>query len=147
MVTSPNQIVLPDYGVIVELDQKGFRYGEKVKLRERTVSGEGVSDVLASAISERQRLGAQGVMVVSLVEKVGQVEEEEIGVSTRGFQLGEEYAAEEFARAVKAEVMRIVNAFSGPGDQLRAELEKALQRYLMKEIGRSPLVVVSITSL
>lgn len=143
----PNQVVLPNYGTIVELDRSGFNYGEQVKLRERTVSGEGVSDVLASAISERQRLGAQGVMVVSLVEKGGQVDEQEIGVSTRGFQLGEEYTPEEFERAVRAEALRVATAFEGSTPQLRQELEKALQRYLMKEIGRSPLIVAAVTSL
>lgn len=140
-------VVLPNYGRIVELDSGSFRYGEKVDLRERTFTGEGASDVLASAVNERQKLSEQGALVVSLIERMGVIEEAGIALSTKGFQLSKDIDSAEFDRAVKAEVMRIVNSFEGETDDLRRELERGVNRYLSRELGRSPFVIVTITSL
>lgn len=142
----PSQVVLPMEGKWVEFSGGSMRYSdEQVKLRERTVDGSGVANIIAEHLDERTSLGKNGVLVISLVDRNGRTTIEDMWIETRGVGLGDEVTFQQFVTGVKEMVADLLPEVQDkPAAQMRDELEGAITRMLTEELGNSPHVVVVI---
>jgi len=142
----PQQVVLPNDGKWVEFENGKMRYStEQIKLRERSVDNTGVADVIGKHLSERETLGKNGALVVSVIENAGMVDHENIAIDMRGVSLGEDVPREELDERIRQEVERVVEVTDLSSADLRREVEKALVRLLNDTFGINPLVMVVIS--
>lgn len=143
----PQQVVLPMDGKWVEFAKGKMRYSdEQIKLRERSVDSTGVADVIGKHLSERETLGKNGAMVVSVIESGGMVEPENIAIDMRGVALGEDVPVDEIEDRVRQTVEELVETSDQQNGDLRHEVEKSIVRLLNDKFGMNPLVMVVISS-
>ena len=54
----PSQVVMPHYGKIVEFEDGSYRYGQEVKLRERTITVAGTTSQVMDQVLSNERFWA-----------------------------------------------------------------------------------------
>src|SRR5690606_2335469 len=64
---------------------EGYRYGETLPLHDRTADSVGVSNVVEELIHDRQALGKNGVVVLTFIDKGGELNAEDLIITTKGF--------------------------------------------------------------
>ncbi len=120
------------------------RKGERVKVAEVYLGGAGFESVSPVVIRDRQVLSDEGVFVVvvpmSKDEKAlaGRVE-----VITRGFVYVKESQA--LMGRSKDVINKVLDKYQDLGDwgKIKAHIEKDIEKFLFKETGHRPLVIVS----
>ncbi|MCD8485046.1 ribonuclease J [Candidatus Woesebacteria bacterium] len=143
----PQQVVLPMDGKWVEFAGGKMRYSdEQIKLRERSVDSTGVADVISKHLSERETLGKNGAMVVSVLESAGTVDPDNIAIDMRGVALGEDVPQDELRDRIRQTVEELVETSDSSSQDLRRDVEKSIVRLLNDKFGLNPLVMVVISS-
>lgn len=157
----PSQVVMPKYGKIVEFQDGAFRYGDEIKLRERTVTVAGTtSQVMDQVLNDREILGKQGVVLVVLTEQAGIFDIANMSVEERGLGLTTPEERQQL-RVILQDCVREVLAGNGNSankkesadksalgrDNLVKQLKQAIRKRIKQESDREPLVVVMLMGL
>jgi mRNA degradation ribonuclease J1/J2 len=152
---------MPKYGKIVEFQDGAFRYGDEIKLRERTVTVAGTtSQVMDQVLSDREILGKQGVVLVVLTEQAGIFDIANMSVEERGLGLTTPEERQQL-RVILQDCVREVLAGNGNSankkesadksalgrDNLVKQLKQAIRKRIKQESDREPLVVVMLMGL
>lgn len=140
-----SQVIMPNYGKAVEFADSHYRYGDYYELRERTVSVEGTSsEVVDSVLSEREILGEQGVVVVSLTKKDGQLDVENMAVEERGLGLVTDEEREVLRVLLVETVQQELKQSKGKSQHVKRKLRQAIRNRIHDESDRDPYVMVMI---
>lgn len=137
-------VLIPDDGEVLEF-QKGLppRVVEHLTLEDIMIDGLGVGDVGSVVLRDRQTIAREGivVVVVPIHKATGQMTGAP-EIITRGFvYVKESGKLLSRAREVIAHTLRLKKGKIHDWQFVRKELEEALGEYLLKETGRSPLIV------
>jgi ribonuclease J len=139
---SPQEVIIPEHGQVVELANRQFNFGETVYLKELMVDGKGVGDVGTVVLSDRKMMAQDG-MIVLVVPKHGQdYDLSNIQVISRGFIYMKN--AEQFVQEIRLRTAEILSELIEQGEkeaEIRRAMEKRLSRRLDKMIGRTPLII------
>ena len=137
-------ILIPKSGQILEFrkDERP-RVVDTVKLEEVMIDGLGVGDVGSVVLKDRLVIAHEGIVVVVIpVDKPSGVLAGKPQLVTRGFvyvkQSGELLSK---ATQIIADAVRRSHKKHIEWQQLRKRVEESLGTFLLKETGRSPLIV------
>ena len=137
---SENNIAVVENGHILEFSDGKMEVGERIPGGYVFVDGSRVGDVGPSVVRERNALGRDGVVVVSLaLDSTGRLLDEP-EILTRGFVYKAE--AEELMKEVAAQVMDAVE--QGRGD-IHNDVVQRVRSFLYKETKRRPQVFVTLS--
>ena len=137
-------VLIPESGQVLE-----FRTGERprvvdtIQLQEVMIDGLGIGDVGDVVLKDRQVIAHEGIVVVVIpVDRASGVLAGKPQLVTRGFvyvrQSGELIAK---ATHIIAEAVRKSHKKHIVWQELRKHVEESLGKFLLKETGRSPLIV------
>lgn len=141
------KIIIPDIGNCIEITSKGIRRAENVPSGSRLIDGEGIEDEKASVVIEdRRQLAAEGLFIVSVAVKDGEVIGEP-AINSRGFVF-------DFHRDYNKEMRDVINRAienydlsRGTVDELKKVIRRSLRNYLLKKTKQSPMVVPVVVEL
>ncbi len=133
-------IAVVENGHVLEFSNGKMEVGERIPGGYVFVDGSRVGDVGPSVVRERNALGRDGVVVVSLALDSGGRLLDEPEILTRGFVYKAE--AEELMEAVAAQVMDAVE--QGRGD-IHNDVVQRVRSFLYKETKRRPQVFVTLS--
>ncbi len=137
-------VLIPDDGEVLEF-QKGVapRVADRLVLDDIMIDGLGVGDVGDAVLKDRQTIAREGivVVVVPVSKRTGQlVRAPEI--ITRGFvYVKESGRLLTHAGEVISHVLRVKQGRIRDWQVMRTRIEESLGAFLLKETGRSPLIV------
>ncbi len=133
-------ITVVENGHILEFTDGKMEIGERIPGGYVFVDGSRVGDVGPSVVRERNALGRDGVVVVSLALDSGGRLLDDPEILTRGFVYKRE--AEELMEKVAAQVMDAVE--QGRGD-IHNDVVQRVRSFLYKETKRRPQVFVTLS--
>ncbi len=143
MNISDENIITPEYGEIIALEDKSLYIDNKIKLKTIIVDGLGIGDVGPLILSDRKKMANAGMLVVAVPvdydtnEVLSKPE-----VLTRGFVFAKQ--SKDLISAIIEETMKTLP----PGMKInnwkenRDDLTKNLERFLFIETQREPLILV-----
>jgi ribonuclease J len=142
----PENIAVVENGCVIELENRGKLENARMRLGARIpggyvfVDGSGVGDVNTKVIRERETLGRDGVMMVSLsVDKKNRRPFGQIEITSRGMLPDESLG--EYLPALRK---RIDEAVRRPEGNLQQNVEETVNNFLFKELKRRPVIFVNI---
>ena len=142
----PQNIVIPDNGQIVYLDEKAIKMSkEKVPASYVMVDGLGVGDVGQIVLRDRQAMAQDGMFVIiaAIDSKTGQVKGEP-DIISRGFVYLREN--KELLDETRAKVKDIVARSSSPGhttnwNYVKDNIREKIGQFLYNKTQRRPMVL------
>ncbi len=127
-------------GQIIEFIDGELHLGERIPGDYIFVDGTGVGDVDRSIVTERESLGRDGVLVVSvdINENNGQLEGKP-EILPRGFMLPEEMDL------MEGELQnRVIQAVQNGNGNIERDILQSLKSYLYQEVNRNPFIFVMV---
>ena len=133
-------ITVIENGQIVEFENGKLRLGERIPGDYVFVDGSGVGDVDRSIVRERESLGQDGIMVVSvcLDKQTGKVRGNP-EITSRGFMLQEEFEA-----VLGGLRNQLQNTIAHSNGNLEYEVMRSLKSYVYQETKRNPYIFVTV---
>jgi ribonuclease J len=133
-------IFVVENGQIIEIVDGEIRLGDRIPGDYIFVDGSGVGDVDRSIVRERDILGQDGIMVVSLNlnKQTGKLKGEP-EILTRGFML-----PEELDNVMGSLNDRIYKTVSKSNGNLEKAVLQSLKSYFYQETKRSPFIFVTV---
>lgn len=136
-------------GSIIEGNNKdGFQIVDQFKATPLLISGTGVGDIGTSVLAERENLGKYGVVVISiLLEQKTKKPIQPPSIYTKGF------VYVKTSGDVLDEIHSIVKQTLDKHNKnrtvidLRQQIDQEITRYVEKETGRTPVIVVMINTI
>ncbi|NJB67829.1 ribonuclease J [Desulfobaculum xiamenense] len=140
-VAPERAMVLENGDPLTLLADGGIRLEERVPVDQILVDGKGVGDVGQTVLKERQLLGGEGMVIVTLVVDV-ETGEILVGpdISSKGFVFEQQYShLLEDAKCIVLDIFENVQ----PGDtsKLKERIRSSLRRFFRRVIDRDPVVV------
>ncbi len=141
---SEDHVLLAENGQIVEFDENGGRFGEKVVTGRVLIDGKGIGDVGRSVLKERRILSEEGMVMVNMAF------DEETGIViygpeivSRGFVFETENG--HLLEDAKCVILEVIEELD-PGvpdrlEKIRAMIQKSLKKYFYFTIGRRPVIL------
>ena len=137
---SKENIQVVENGQIIEFVDGELRLGERIPGDYIFVDGSGVGDVDRSIVYERESLGRDGVMIISLdVNESGNKLLGTPEILTRGFML-----PEEMNEVIDGLHNRIEKAVQNGNGNLENAILRSLKSYLYQELHRNPFIFVMV---
>ncbi len=133
-------IYVVENGQIIEFIDGELHLGERIPGDYIFVDGTGVGDVDRSIVTERESLGRDGVLVVSvdINENNGQLEGKP-EILPRGFMLPEEMDL------MEGELQnRVIQAVQNGNGNIERDILQSLKSYLYQEVNRNPFIFVMV---
>jgi len=151
-VVKGGDVIIPKRGDIIEVTATGWRIAGKVKNQPILISGTGVGDVGTIVLQDRERLAANGVVLVNLfVDRTKNPLrlQKSPSVISRGFVYVKEN--HELLQKIAVEAEKLFYEVNEPEYEkftfkVRADLEKKLNSMLFNLTGREPLILINIES-
>jgi ribonuclease J len=138
-----NQVLIPNSGEVIELEEGSWRIGGKLDLKPRIVDGLGIGDVGPVVLSDRRAMSEAGIVVVLIPRKKNNYLFDQIEVVSRGFVFMKQ--ANEVINFIETTVIEIIRQNSDAKDyDLKQQIERGLQKKLYKIIQREPMIVAAI---
>lgn len=136
-----NQILIPGYGDILEFEGGRPKVVDHIELHPRLVDGLGVGDVGTAVLSDRQALGREGMIVLVIPRRNGQLDAKNLNIVSRGFVFMKE--AQEVIEFLKQSTMEIVTELGADAkdEDVKKALERRIGRRLNKIIRRTPMIL------
>lgn len=131
-------VLLPKTGEVIEFFQGKVGLGETLVLKTMMVDGLGVGDVGSVVLSDRRTMSQEGMIVVIIPEKAGELDAGNIKVVSRGFVFMKQ--ADEIIKTIKEETAAIV-AEGGEEVELKKQIERRLTKRMDALMGRTPLIL------
>ena len=144
MGMSPDRIFLGEIGQVLEIDEKGARWGGVVPAGQVLVDGAGVGDVGSIVLRDRRQLSEEGLIVV--VATVALREKQVLSgpdIVSRGFVYVRE-SEEMLDGARKVALAALEKCFdrnSRDWTDLKNTLRDDLSRYLYQKTKRRPMIL------
>ncbi len=138
------RIFVGENGLVVEVDQRGVREGERVPGGYIFVDGSGVGDVGRAVLKDREILSRDGfVIVVANVDRKRKRLADEPEIISRGFVYLRD--ARELMDDMRGVVSSTVKSVNGASPRtLREKIEDGLSQMLYNETKRRPMVFAVI---
>ena len=145
MGMNPNNIMIADNGIALELSAQEMRVAEPVQAGSVYVDGYGVGDVGSAVIRDRKHLAQEGMVIVSLCV------ERETGqllagpeIISKGFVYMKESG--DLMEEARQKAIRVVEEFPARGGRrdwntLRGKLREDISRLMYERTRRSPIVL------
>ena len=136
-------ILLAENGQIIEFDQNGGRFAEKIATGRILIDGKGIGDVGSSVLRERRALSEDGLVIITMAF------DEETGIIIYGpemFSKGFVFPTEtgyllEDAKCVILEIVEEINyGIENRIERLQEKLKQALRQYFVYTIKRRPAI-------
>jgi ribonuclease J len=142
-------IIISRRGEIIEIYKDGWRRGARVKHHPLLVSGLGVGDVGPLVLQDREKLAANGVLVITLIVKESRQGKElyrEPSVYSRGFVYVRDN--QELLDKIVTETGKTFERYKREREQfvpkLRMELERHISGMVYNLTKREPLIISNI---
>jgi ribonuclease J len=137
-------VLIPEEGQVLEF-KKGFppRVVETLELENVMIDGLGVGDVGNAVLRDRQTIATDGivVVVVPMEKSTGRITAEP-DIISRGFvYMKESGELLNKAKRVVSESLRLKRGRITDWRFVRSQLSENLEKYLLRETGRRPLIV------
>ncbi len=140
---SDSQVLIPDNGEVIELENGSWSIGAKVNLKPKIVDGLGVGDVGPVVFSDRRTLSEAGIVVVLIPRKNKKYLFDQIEIVSRGFVFMKQ--ANEVINFIETAVAEIIRQNNEMKDfELKRRIERDLRKKLYKIIQREPMIVSAI---
>jgi ribonuclease J len=140
---SPEQVLIPGMGDIVEFQNGAPMVTDHLELQPRLVDGLGVGDVGRAVLNDRQALGREGMIVLVLPKHDGKFDVKNINVISRGFVFMKE--AQEVVDFIKQTAIEVIQELAENGnakdEEVKRTIERRLGRKLYKIIRRAPMIL------
>lgn len=145
-VAPERSFVLENGDPITLLGEGGVRLEEPVQVNQILVDGKGVGDVGQTVLKERQLLGGEGMVIVTLVvdDETGEII---VGpdISSKGFVFEQQFShLLEDAKCIVLDIFE--NIPPGETDRLKERIRSSLRRFFRRVIERDPVVVPLVMS-
>jgi len=144
MGMDPNNILIADNGIQLELTSDALKVGETVPAGSVYVDGYGVGDVGSAVLRDRKHLAQEGMVIVSV--GMDQVTGEMVSgpeIYSKGFVYVKE--SEDLLQDAHDLVVRIIEELParsrGDWNTLRGKLREEVSRLMYERTKRSPLVL------
>ncbi len=142
--------IIAKRGEIIEISESGWKSAGRIKHEPLLVSGLGVGDIGPLLLQDREKLAANGVLMVSLVVKGSHNKGRELykdpSVYSRGFVFVKENM--ELMRKITDKAKSVFAKYKDVEDKfipsLRQNLEKELSVLIYNLAKREPLILVNI---
>ena len=121
-----DSVILTENGTTIDFDATGYKVAGKVNATPIAVDGNIVGDITPEIISDRQRLGEEGVLMIV-------VSGQDINIVTRGFievKESQHYIDE------------ITNMVKNNLDKTNEVISAQVSAYVTEKIGRDPIVMI-----
>jgi len=145
MGLNPNNIMITDNGIALELNNEAMRVAEPVPAGSVYVDGYGVGDVGSAVIRDRKHLAQEGMVIVTVCV------ERETGQLLAGPEIiskGFVYVKEsgDLMEEARQHAIRVVEEFPARGNKrdwnaLRGKLREDISRLMYERTRRSPIVL------
>jgi ribonuclease J len=146
--TPENHIIIPDNGMVIEVKTDGLRISntrEKVESEVVVVDGNKIGKLHNVVIKDRETLGAQGVFfAIILLDMRGHKLKKTPDIATRGFVFLKE--SQELLNGARVIINDIMTDYLNKNrhieiDDIKAEMQMILQKYLMTKTAKEPVVI------
>jgi len=151
--TKPENIVIPDTGSIIEIQDKGTKIvhlEEKAPNTTRVVEGKKVKNIQTAVIADRKMLAQEGifVLVATIQMRTGKLKKSP-DIISRGFIYLRD--SQELLGQVRLLIKKIVEdtmrKYPNPDlDKLKAELQAAVADFLLQQTHKMPIVIPVIVA-
>ncbi|MDD6050418.1 MAG: ribonuclease J [Clostridiales bacterium] len=143
MGTPSQNIILPEIGQVIEMDQEGLYLAEQVPTGGVLVDGLGVGDVGNVVLRDRKHLSQDGLIIV--VMGINRDERKLVSgpdIISRGFIYVREN--EDIIENTREVVQQILSSSSLAGEDwpmLKNRIKDELHRYIFEKIKRNPMIL------
>jgi ribonuclease J len=146
--TPENHIIIPDNGMIVELQESGMRISntrEKVESEMVVVDGNKIGKLHNVVLKDREILGAQGVFfAIILLDMRGHKLKKTPDIATRGFVFLKE--SQDLLNGARVIINDMMTDYLSKNrhieiDDIKSDLQNMLQKYLMTKTAKEPVVI------
>jgi ribonuclease J len=146
--TPENHIIIPDNGMVIELQESGMRISntrEKVESEIVVVDGNKIGKLHNVVLKDREILGAQGVFfAIILLDMRGHKLKKTPDIATRGFVFLKE--SQDLLTGARTIISDIMADYLSKNrhieiDDIKADLQNMLQKYLMTKTAKEPVVI------
>lgn len=140
-VAPERALVLENGDPLTLLADGGIRLEDRVPVDQILVDGKGVGDVGQTVLKERQLLGGEGMVIVTLVvdDETGEIL---VGpdISSKGFVFEQQYShLLEDAKCIVLDIFE--NVPPGETSKLKERIRSSLRRFFRRVIDRDPVVM------
>ena len=144
MGVEPENIVLSEIGKVIELSEKGWRFGGSVPSGQILIDGSGIGDVGNVALRDRKNLAENGLIVVTATLEKGThrlLAGPEL--LTRGFVYVKEAdeLMDHLRAAAKEALVRCCDNNTTDWSSMKNELKDAVSSAVYKKTKRSPIIL------
>ena len=144
MGMSASNIFVSDIGKIVEIDEKGARFGETVQAGKVLIDGSGIGDIGSVVLRDRKHLSEDGlVVVVVTIDIHDQLIVSGPDIVSRGFVYVKE-SEELMQRArdiAEKSLERAMSKRYGDRTYLKGVIKDDLAKFIYKETKRKPMIL------
>ena len=139
-----HNVLIPDLGMQVELDQRSMKIKRMVAAGSMLVDGFGIGDVGSVVLRDRRHLGEDGmvVVVIGVDEESGEIASGP-DIISRGFSYSKE--SEGYIEQAKRVVLESVSRYDLKDTTSYADAKKTicrdLKNFLFKKTKRSPMIL------
>lgn len=136
-----DRILILQNGDVLELDGGEARVVDHVEQEIIFVDGSVVGDIGPVVLQDREILARDGFIVAVLSKSFSERVIRDVQIISRGFIYLRD--SEELMRRICAEALRAAQEM-GPSWTLTERVQAALERFLLKETGRRPMVIATV---
>lgn len=144
-----NQIIIPDEGQVIEIDQNGWKVSGRAEVKNVLIDGLGIGDVGNVVLRDRRTMSADGVvMVIVPVEKSTGEIVGDIDIVSRGFVYIKESG--ELIGQAKEVVRKALSDHPGPVSDfrfVRRHISDHLEEFFFQSTHRRPLILPVIVEI
>lgn len=142
-------IIIPRNGQVIELTRQGYQVKTSIKCTPILVSGSGIGDIGEQVLHERQQLGNNGLVVISLIVDKSQAKVvNNIQIITKGFTFYKENSKlfEEIEDIAK-EILQRELSYKTEIKEIKQVVIREVAKYINKVISREPTILVLINEI
>jgi len=142
-------IIIPRNGQVIELTRQGYQVKTSIKCTPILVSGSGIGDIGEQVLHERQQLGNNGLVVISLIVDKTQLKVvNNIQIITKGFTFYKENSKlfEEIEDIAK-EILQRELSYKTEIKEIKQVVIREVAKYINKVISREPTILVLINEI
>lgn len=137
-------IIIPEIGMCVEVNRNYFRINGTVVAGERLVDGTGLGDLESVVLRDRKLLSEEGLCVVLLTMRNGEIVGEP-NIISRGFIYQDE--ASELIKDAKEVILNALQSIDVKAldlNELKMSVKKIASTYFFKKTKRKPMILTIV---
>jgi len=142
-----NNVLIMEIGQVLEIDNSGFEFGERVPSGIVLVDGLGIGDVGNVVLRDRKHLSEDGMIIaVATIQRETGAVINEPDILTRGFASIKE--SEEFLSELKQICLEAIQKSSSKNvHSKKSKIKEALREYIYQKSKRTPMIIPVIVEI